>query len=57
MTERRAFVETLVKDIVVTPGNARIRYTVPMPDDSHIPGRITDYLPLDGSVLSIRRSE
>ncbi len=30
MTERRAF----VKEILVMPGNALMRYTTPMPDDS-----------------------
>ena len=27
MTERRAFVETFVKEVVVMPGNALLRYT------------------------------
>ena len=36
------------------PGNARIRYTVPMPDDSRIPGRNAEDLVLNGSVLSTR---
>ena len=30
MTERRAFIETFVKEIVVLPGNALIRYTIPI---------------------------
>ena len=34
LTERRAFIESFVKEIVVMPGNALMRYTVPMPDDS-----------------------
>ena len=34
LTERRAFIETFVKEIVVMPGDALLRYTVPMPDDS-----------------------
>ena len=33
LTERRAFIESFVKEIIVIPGDALIRYTVPMPDD------------------------
>ena len=54
MTERRAFVETFVKDIVIRPGNALLRYTIPMPDDSRIPGRNAEDVTLNGSVLSAR---
>ena len=39
LTERRAFIESFVKEIVVSPGNAVVRYTIPMPDDSPIEGR------------------
>ena len=52
LTERRAFIESFVKEIVVMPGNALLRYTVPMPDDSLIPGRATEKVALNGSVLS-----
>ena len=52
LTERRAFIETFVKEIVVMPGNALMRYTVPMPDDSLIPGRNAEEMALNGSVLS-----
>ena len=38
LTERRAFIESFVKEIVVTPDDALLRYTVPMPEDSLIPG-------------------
>ena len=55
MTERRAFVETFVKDIAVMPGNARMRYTIPMPDNSRIPGRNAEEMVLNGSVLSAKR--
>ena len=34
LTERRSFIESFVKEIIVIPGDALIRYTVPMPDDS-----------------------
>ncbi len=53
LTERRAFIETFVKEIVVMPGNALMRYSVPMPDDSLIPGRVAEKVALNGSVLSI----
>ena len=52
LTERRAFIETFVKEIVVMPGNALMRYSVPMPDDSLIPGRVAEKVALNGSVLS-----
>ena len=52
LTERTAFIETFVKEIVVMSGDALLRYTIPMPDDSRIPGRNAEEMPLDGSVLS-----
>ena len=52
LTERRAFIETFVKEIVVMPGEALLRYTIPMPDDSPIPGRNAEEMVLNGSVLS-----
>ena len=52
LTERRAFIESFVKEVVVMPGDALLRYTVPMPDDSLIPGRATEKVALNGSVLS-----
>ena len=33
LTERRSFIESFVKEIMVIPGDALIRYTVPMPND------------------------
>ncbi len=48
LTERRAF----VKEIVVMPGDALMRYTVPMPDDSLIPGRAAEKVALPDPVLS-----
>ena len=51
MTERRAFIQSFVKEIVVMPGDALLRYTVPMPDDSLIPGRTAEKVTLPGSVL------
>ena len=52
LTERRAFIETFVKEIVVMPGDALVRYTIPMPNDSPIPGRNAEEMALNGSVLS-----
>ena len=52
LTGRRAFIETFVKEIVVMPGDALVRYTIPMPDDSPIPGRNAEEVALNGSVLS-----
>ena len=52
LTERRAFIESFVKEIVVMPGNAVVRYSIPMPDDSPIPGRDAEEVVLHGSVLS-----
>ncbi len=52
LTERRAFIESFVEEIVVMPGNAVVRYTIPMPDDSPIPGRDAEELALHAPVLS-----
>ena len=51
LTESRAFVESFVKEVVVSPGNAVVRYSIPMPDDSSLPGRSTQDLALHGPVL------
>ena len=52
LTERRTFIESFVKEVVVMPDNALMRYTVPMPDDSLIPGRAAEKVALPGSVLA-----
>ena len=52
LTERRAFIESFVKEIVVQPGNAVVRYSIPMPEDSPIGGRDTEEVALDAPVLS-----
>ena len=52
LTERRAFIESFVKEVVVMPDNAVVRYTIPMPDDSPIPGRDAEEMALNGSGLS-----
>ena len=52
LTERRAFIETFVKEIELLPDNAVVRYTVPMPDDSLIPAKQAEAVALNGSVVS-----
>ena len=52
LTEFRAFIESFVKEIVVTPDNALLRYSVPMPDDSLASGRNAEDMALNGSVLT-----
>ena len=52
LTERRAFIESFVKEIVVMPDNAVVRYSIPMPDDSPIPGRDAEEMALHSPVLS-----
>ena len=52
LTERRAFIESFVKEIEVRPGNSVVRYTVPMPKDSPIPRRVAEEVALHGPVLS-----
>ena len=34
LTERRAFIESFVKEIIVIPGDALIRYTIPIPQST-----------------------
>ena len=52
LTEQRAFIETFVKEIVVMPSDALLCYTIPLPGDSPKPGRNSEELALNGSVLS-----
>ena len=52
LTERRAFIESFVKEIVVMPDNALLRYTIPMPQDGPIGGKDAEEMALNGSVLS-----
>ena len=56
LTERRAFIESFVKEIVVMPGDALMRYTVPLPDDSFLAGSVTERVALDGAVLTSVKS-
>ena len=48
LAERRAFIESFVREVVVMPGAALLRYTMSMQDDSPIPGRRDEKLTLDG---------
>ena len=51
LTESKAFIRSFVKEIAVAPGKAIIRYSIPMPYDSRIPGRDSEELALNGPVL------
>ena len=53
LTERRAFIESFVKEIVVQPGGAVVRYTIPTPEDSPIGGADAAEIALGGGVRSI----
>ena len=52
LTERRSFIESFVKEIVVSPGQATVYYTVAMPPDSRIAGGDTDAMAIPVPVLS-----
>ena len=52
LTETRAFIKSFVKEIVVVPGKAIIRFTIPMPEDSPIRGRDAQEIALGAPVLS-----
>ena len=56
LTERRAFIKSFVKEIVVQPGNALLRYTIPMPEDSPIGDSDAEELALHAPVLSTVKS-
>ncbi len=52
LTEARPFLRSLVKEIVVEPGEAAIRYTIPMPEDSPIGRSDAEHVALGNPVLS-----
>ena len=52
LTESRAFIRSFVKEINVAPGRAVIRYSIPMPEDSRIPGKDVEEIALAAPVLS-----
>ena len=51
LTETKSFIRSFVKDVAVRPGSATIRYTIPMPSDSRIPGLDVEDVALAGPVL------
>ncbi len=56
LTESKAFIGSFVKEIAVAPGQATIRYTIPMPEDSPLRGGDAEEVALDGPVLSTVKS-
>ena len=56
LTERRAFIQSFVKEISVGPGKAIVRYNIPMPEDSDLNGSDTGEVALPRPVLSTVRS-
>ena len=52
LTERRAFIETFVKEVQVKPGRAAIIYSMPTPDDSPIGGADAAEIALNGRVMN-----
>ena len=52
LIERRSFIESFVKEIVVSPGRAKVYYTVALPPDSRIAGGDTDEMAIPVPVLS-----
>ena len=52
----RPGVGLFVEEVVVSPGNAIVRYTIPMPEDSRIPGMDAEEVAPTSPVLSTVRS-
>ena len=52
LTARRAFIKSFVKEIWVVPGQARLRYTLPLPLDSEMPGMDAEVIGLSPPVPS-----
>ncbi len=52
LTERRSFIQSFVKEIVVAPGEAKVRYSIPMPQDSGIGGMNAEDVAIPKPVLS-----
>ena len=55
LAEARAFVKSFVREIVVSPGAVLLRYALPMPDDSLMPGRVTERVALKPFALPSMR--
>ena len=56
LSERKAFAETLVREIVVMSGKAVIHYAVPMSRDSRTPGTDSEEVPLGASAGSASKT-
>ena len=52
LTESKAFIRSFVKEIVVRPQKATIRYTIPTPPDSPIMGGSAEDIALRGKVMN-----
>ena len=52
LTESKAFIRSFVKEIVVSPGRAILRYTMPLPEDSPIGSRESEEIRIGDPVLS-----
>ncbi len=50
-SERREFIRSFVKQIDVEPGQARLRYTIPLPMDGNMPGADPEEVRMSGTVL------
>ena len=55
LTETRSFIQSFVKQIQVSPGNASIIYTIPMPEDSPIGASDSTELALNERVMNTIR--
>ena len=56
LTERRAFIQSFVREIIVRPGCALLRYTIPMAEGSSIRGASAEEVALHGPVRSTVKS-
>ncbi len=52
LTETKAFIRSFVKEIAVAPGQATIRYAMPMPEDSPIGRRESEVVRIGEPVLA-----
>ena len=52
LTETKAFVRSFVKEIAIAPGQAIVRYAMPMPEDSPIGKRESEEIRIGDPVLS-----
>ena len=52
LTETKAFIQSFVKEIAVAPGQAIVRYAMPMPEDSPIGRRESEVVRIGEPVLA-----